>query len=970
MRRYYRIRELRGLSFTAVEGQIFAVAGYEHRGSHVHLIATHTGYERLAWSLEAVRRLAGEAPEGSEIVADLYFWRPGPPAAEDAVAGEIASLLENAPLPAGLRRVAAVLSGPEASQSFTFRRDLAETMPKATPCARSGSTAASTPCWPCGCELWRLRNFHLERLAAAEGVYLFRGARTRQPARRAPLRARRGARPDAGARRRRPRRRICPQLERMLDEALAGMRRFQARRAAGERLQWNRVLLTSGRRSSCAPDELHGSDRSGWRPPPQGLGLEKVAVRCRDAATATAASCATGARFFTTMRRGRVAALPTSPPRPAAGAAARVRRRRSSQLRRRGLTYPVRDRQDARARAQRAAPATCRPASSSSTTSTPQGRLVPVDRPHGEQHGQRRGGRRPQLHRALSGGHAARDPARRPQPRHGLARRARVPAHHRRARPRRASWACPLEWFALSAGAKISMDSGTENMDWIARVLRRIVEFTQAGGEINVVVAGHQRRRPALLERRGDHADAHPRHPGHDARGRRWCSPASRRSTTPAASRPRTTRASAATSASWAPTARRSTGRRDLAERLPHPAAPLRARLRGPGRALPAPRRDHATRATATSATSPHGARRGLRAPSATSSPTRRTPAARSRSTSAGDGGRRRPGPPAARALVRHARRRDRRGLGRAPRRPPGLPARHRVAARCRGSASSPPTGPTTGRPARSSRSSSKKVARAINAASGNRPLVVLANLSGFDGSPESMRQLQLEYGAEIGRAVVNFRGPIVFCVVSRYHGGAFVVFSKRPPRRHGGGGARGRPRLGDRRRAGRGGGLRPRGGPRTRKDPRVVELEKAIAGRRAARTRRACAPSSRDAGRRALREAGRGGRGVRPRPQRRARPAGGLPRSDHRAGSGCGRTWSRPSSAGWRRSSPASARTPEGLCKHRVHNLPLPRTPESCGEAVDVAVKSLDSPQLLVRIPRPRARPDRRPSAPCSPER
>jgi len=54
-----------------------------------------------------------------------------------------------------------------------------------------------------------------------------------------------------------------------------------------------------------------------------------------------------------------------------------------------------------------------------------------------------------------------------------------------------------------------------------------------------------------------------------------------------------------------------------------------------------------------------------------------------------------------------------------------------------------------------------------------------LANLSGFDGSPESMRRLQLEYGAEIGRAIVNFQGPIVFCVISRYHGGAFVVFSK-----------------------------------------------------------------------------------------------------------------------------------------------------------------------------------------------
>jgi acetyl-CoA carboxylase carboxyltransferase component len=75
---------------------------------------------------------------------------------------------------------------------------------------------------------------------------------------------------------------------------------------------------------------------------------------------------------------------------------------------------------------------------------------------------------------------------------------------------------------------------------------------------------------------------------------------------------------------------------------------------------------------------------------------------------------------------------------------------------------------------------SSKKVARAINAASGRRPVVVLANLAGFDASPESMRDWQLEYGAEIGRAVVNFDGPIVFCVISRYHGGAFVVFSQR----------------------------------------------------------------------------------------------------------------------------------------------------------------------------------------------
>ena len=73
----------------------------------------------------------------------------------------------------------------------------------------------------------------------------------------------------------------------------------------------------------------------------------------------------------------------------------------------------------------------------------------------------------------------------------------------------------------------------------------------------------------------------------------------------------------------------------------------------------------------------------------------------------------------------------------------------------------------------------SRKVAKAINAASGNRPVVVLANLSGFDGSARSMRGRQLEFGAEIARAVTNFDGPIVCVVLGRFHGGAYVVFSK-----------------------------------------------------------------------------------------------------------------------------------------------------------------------------------------------
>ena len=48
----------------------------------------------------------------------------------------------------------------------------------------------------------------------------------------------------------------------------------------------------------------------------------------------------------------------------------------------------------------------------------------------------------------------------------------------------------PVDWFTLSSGARISMTSGTENLDAVAHALRRIVGFTQDGGEINVIVAG------------------------------------------------------------------------------------------------------------------------------------------------------------------------------------------------------------------------------------------------------------------------------------------------------------------------------------------------------------------------------------------------------------------------------------------------------------------------------------------------
>jgi acetyl-CoA carboxylase carboxyltransferase component len=48
----------------------------------------------------------------------------------------------------------------------------------------------------------------------------------------------------------------------------------------------------------------------------------------------------------------------------------------------------------------------------------------------------------------------------------------------------------PLEWLPVSSGARIAMDSGTENLDATARVVRRIITFTQSGGVIHIIVQG------------------------------------------------------------------------------------------------------------------------------------------------------------------------------------------------------------------------------------------------------------------------------------------------------------------------------------------------------------------------------------------------------------------------------------------------------------------------------------------------
>ncbi len=340
----------------------------------------------------------------------------------------------------------------------------------------------------------------------------------------------------------------------------------------------------------------------------------------------------------------------------------------------------------------------------------------------------------------------------------------------------------PVEWFATSAGARIAMDSGTENLDSVATVVRRIVEFTQGGGEINLVITGTNVGAQSYF----DALSTMLMH----TRGILVMTAASSLVLTGK----RALDASGGVSADdergiggfeqiMGPNGQAQYYARTLESAyeilLRHYALTYVA----PGES--GPRRsattDSADRDIAQSPCSPEDWKD---APanatvgdflSAAANPERKKPFAIR---------------PVMRALVdadgdwleRWAAMRGAESavvcdshLGGHPICLIGI--ENRPLPR---DGHPPPDGPAEWTGATLFPQSSKKVARAINAASGNRPAVILANLAGFDGSPESMRELQLEYGAEIARAVVNFEGPILFVVTSRYHGGAYVVFSTR----------------------------------------------------------------------------------------------------------------------------------------------------------------------------------------------
>ena len=334
----------------------------------------------------------------------------------------------------------------------------------------------------------------------------------------------------------------------------------------------------------------------------------------------------------------------------------------------------------------------------------------------------------------------------------------------------------PVEWFALSSGAKISMDSGTENMDWVARTLRRLITFTQAGGEVNVIVAGinvgaqpyWNAEATMLLHTKGilimtpdsamvltgkhslDYSGGvsaednlgiggYDRVMGPNGQAQYWA--------------PNLTAACATLFAHY-----------DHTYVAPGERFARRAESSDPRdrdvRTYPHvhPDSDFTTVGDIFSAEvnqerkKPFDIRSVMRAVVDQDHPVLERWAGMADADT---------------TIVFDAH------LGGYPVALLGIESRP-IPRR----GEFPADGPDQWTAGTLFPRSSKKTARAINAASANRPLVVLANLSGFDGSPESLRKMQLEYGAEIGRAIVNFDGPIVFCVISRYHGGAFVVFS------------------------------------------------------------------------------------------------------------------------------------------------------------------------------------------------
>ena len=758
-RRYYRIRPLENVRVTERSERPLLTAEYTHDGTGYLVIATVAEGVETAAATD-LPQLIEELPADRAVLIDLYVTSQtsaeesgDPDARADRIRGKLGLI------PPAVDRVAVAVRRADGEDGgwpdwFTFRGG---------PDGQAVEDRTQRGWHPLVAErlaVWRFSGFELTRLPAAPDVHLFRIRGREMPDDQrlmalADVRDLTVVRDDAG--------RVAglPQLERILDACLDSLRSARSADRELARLDWNRIKLYVWPTVETPLIELGQVIRS-LAPRTEALGLEQVMVQFRDAESRELMlrlSRPPGAGL--TLR---ITDPPTEPLRELNAYTQNVIR-----ARRRGAVYPY-----------ELVPLITRSPDQASPPGTfteydldAGGAPVPVDREPGLNtanlvlgvvstptkrypEGMRRVVLLGDPTRAL--GALAEPECRRVLAAIDLARQLHA----------------PVEWYAISAGAKISMDSGTETMDWISRALRGIVEFTQAGGEINVVVTG-------INVGAQPYWNAEATMLMHTS-GVLIMTPDSTMVLTGKQSLDYSGGVSAEDNFGiggydrimgpngeaqyWAP---------DLSSAVDVLLAHYEHAYVAPGERFPrpSPTSDPDDRDISSSPhDGPEFAALGEIFDPAIN-PERKKPFdMRSLLTGVIDADH----PPlerwadtanAASVLVLDAH------LGGQPVVLIGFESkpltRHGFW---------PVDGPSQFTAGTLFPRSSKKTARAINAASGNRPVVILANLSGFDGSPESLRQLQLEYGAEIGRAVVNFDGPIVFCVVSRYHGGAFVVFS------------------------------------------------------------------------------------------------------------------------------------------------------------------------------------------------
>ncbi len=754
-RRYYRLYPLEALQAVEREGQRLLTAHYFPDDTRIDLITTLAEASELPAAAAAAGALASDGA-AAQIAIDFYLAWSDPLPETDAMAAELLATIGAAGLPPAVGRVAVAVTSRTGADVhyFTFRLADGELQEERVTRELHHMVAQRL-------RLWRLSAFELTRLPAVEDVHLFHCVATENSSdeRLVALAEVRDFTPvrDASGRLT-----ALPEPERLLAACLDSIRRVQAQRPAKRRLHGNQVLLYVWPPLEMPLDELRSFTRT-LAPLTTGLGLEEVTIEARVPAPQDGELRPMALSFSYQPGAGvtlSVAEPPTEPLAPLDAYAQKV-----LTARRRGTVYPY-----------ELVPLLTRAGGSFTEYDLDaDDRLVPVERPFGENSAGIVVGvvrtitdRYPEgMVRVVIFG----DPTK------ALGSIAEPEAVRIvRALDLAEELGAPVEWLAVSAGAKISMDSGTENMDWVSRVLRRLITFTQAQGEVNVLVAGinvgaqpyWNAEATMLLHTRGilvmtpDSAmvltgkqaleysggisaednfgiGGYDRIMGPNGQAQYWAA--------------------------------------DLVAAIEILFAHYEHTYVAPGERFPrqASTTDPVDRDVRTH---PHRV-------------------ANSDFTTVGDifsqeANPERKKPFDIRTVMRAVADQDHRPLerwaamagaqsavvfdahlGGYPVTLLGIESRPLPRS---GVLSA--DGPDHWTAGTLFPRSSKKVTRAINAASGNRPVVVVANLSGFDGSPESLRELQLEYGAEIGRAVVNFDGPIVFCVVSRYHGGAFVVFS------------------------------------------------------------------------------------------------------------------------------------------------------------------------------------------------